>query len=249
MTTWILLRGLTRERRHWGDFPRRLGAAFPEDRVLPLDLPGNGELNGLASPLAIPGMAAHCRAGLARSRILPPYTLLAMSMGGMVAAAWAAGHPGEIDSCVLLSASFGSFSPWHHRLRPGTLPALLGVLLGRSAEARERRVLELTSGCPAAHPEAVPEWTAIRRSRPVGPANSLRQFLASARFRAPRAAPAPTLVLVGAGDRLVHPDCSREIARRWNCPLAVHPDAGHDLTLDDPAWVIRQIDRWRSQAP
>src|SRR5690554_7405102 len=27
---WILLRGLTRERAHWGDFPERLRAAFPD---------------------------------------------------------------------------------------------------------------------------------------------------------------------------------------------------------------------------
>ena len=246
MSTWILLRGLTRERRHWGDFPERLGRAFPDQPVQTLELPGNGELNGLASPHDIAGMASHCRAELARRAIPPPYTLLAMSLGAMVAAAWAAGHPGEIHGCVLASASFGSFSPWHHRLRPGAWPALLAVLLGSDPERRERRVLALTSGLPGSHGEIPGAWAAIRRSRPVSPANALRQVLAAARFTPPGEAPAPTLVLVGAADRLVDPDCSCAIARRWRCPLAIHPTAGHDLPLDAPDWVIQEILRWRT---
>jgi len=245
MSTWILLRGLTRERRHWGDFPGRLARAFPDEPVLTLELPGNGELNGLASPAGIAGMVAHCRAELARQAIAPPYSLLAMSLGAMVAAAWAAGHPGEVDGCVLASASFGAFSPWHRRLRPGAWPTLLGILLGSDPVLRERRVLALTSGNPRAHVEILDDWVAIRESRPVHPSNALRQVLAAARYRPPGEAPVPTLVLLGAADRLVDPSCSREIARRWNCPLALHPEAGHDLPLDAPDWVIREILRWR----
>src|SRR5690554_7437472 len=37
---WILLRGLTRERAHWGDFPERLRAAFPDQHFHLVDLPG-----------------------------------------------------------------------------------------------------------------------------------------------------------------------------------------------------------------
>ena len=40
---WVLLRGLTREARHWGGFPERLGAALGVE-VHCLDLPGNGHL-------------------------------------------------------------------------------------------------------------------------------------------------------------------------------------------------------------
>jgi len=219
MTTWILLRGLTRETRHWGSFPRELAAEFPGDRVLPLELPGNGELNNLASPWSVPAMAAFCRER-------------------------AQAHPGEIAGCVLINTSFGAFSPVQRRLRPRAWPALLEILLDRTAEGRERRVLGLTSARPGAHPQAVQDWTAIRRARPVRAGNAFRQLLAAARFRAPARAPAPALVLAGARDGLVDPRCSAEIARRWGCPLAVHPDAGHDLPLDDGAWVAREIRRW-----
>jgi len=242
MTTWILLRGLTRETRHWGSFPRELAAEFPGDRVLPLELPGNGELNNLASPWSVPAMAAFCRERAAGAPA--PWILVGESLGAMVATAWAQAHPGEIAGCVLINTSFGAFSPVQRRLRPRAWPALLEILLDRTAEGRERRVLGLTSARPGAHPQAVQDWTAIRRARPVRAGNAFRQLLAAARFRAPARAPAPALVLAGARDGLVDPRCSAEIARRWGCPLAVHPDAGHDLPLDDGAWVAREIRRW-----
>ena len=242
MSTWILLRGLTRETRHWGGFPSQLLAAFPGDRVLPLELPGNGELNALASPMSIAGMAAFCREAAARSGAAPPYLLLAMSMGGMVASAWSERHPEEIAGCVLINTSFGRFSPPHRRLRPRAWPGLLAILLEGTAEGRERRILALTSA--RAHPGVVAEWAAIRRSRPVSPANALRQLLASAAFRAPLEAAVPTLVLASARDGLVDPRCSLAIARQWHCALALHPDAGHDLPLEDGAWVAGEIRKW-----
>jgi len=35
-----------------------------------------------------------------------------------------------------------------------------------------------------------------------------------------------------------------EIARRWSCAIALHPSAGHDLPLDDGAWVAQQVQAW-----
>lgn len=244
MTTWILLRGLTHEIRHWGDFPRLLAATLPEARVLPLELPGNGALNAHASSTSIAGMAAFCREEAIRLGAHPPYYLLAMSMGGMVAADWSTRHPEEISGCVLLSTSFGSFSPFHHRLRLRAWPALMAGVLARTAEGRERRILQVTSHTGAARPQVIEAWAAIHRSRPVSPRNALRQVLAAARFRAPLKAPVPTLLLVGAGDELVDPECSRTIARHWGCPLRIHPTAGHDLTLDDGAWVAQSVRTW-----
>lgn len=244
MTTWILLRGLAREARHWGDFPGVLEAAFPDDRVITLELPGNGVLNAQRSPGTIAGMAVQARAASARLGLEPPFSLLAMSMGAMVAVAWAEAHPGEIARCVLMSTSFGAFSPPYQRLRPRALLALLGILLARTPEARERRVLALTSGKGRSHPGVAESWAALHRERPVRPGNALRQLLAAARYRAPPAPPVATLVLVGAGDRMVDPRCSERIARHWGCPLAVHPDAGHDLGLDAGVWVAGQIGSW-----
>jgi pimeloyl-ACP methyl ester carboxylesterase len=247
MSTWILLRGLTREQRHWGEFPEVLSKEFPNARVVALELPGNGGLNAMTSPATIAAMASQGRAEVARLGIPPPYHLLAMSMGAMVATAWAANHPEEIEACVLINTSFGFISPICDRLRPRTWPTLLHFLLAQKARDREELVFKLTSKLPQAPPGLIDEWVAIRKSRPVRLGNALRQVVAAARFLPPSVAPVPTLVLASAGDRLVHPGCSMEIARCWNCPMAIHPTAGHDLPLDDGAWVAREIFKWLTE--
>jgi len=244
MSTWILLRGLTRESRHWHGFPQQLLKELPDAQVLTLDLPGNGELNALTSPSSIDGMACHCRGELARLGVPPPYHLLAMSMGAMVATAWATCHPEEIAALVLVNTSFGGFSPIHHRFRLHAWGVLLRFLSTWSVEGRERLIFELTTRLVDPADRVVEDWVAIRRSHPVGPGNILRQLLAAARFRAPNQPPAETLILASAGDRLADPRCSMEIARRWNCALVLHPTAGHDLPLDDGEWVSEQVHAW-----
>ena len=93
---WIFLRGLTRESRHWGHFAPQFEAALPGSRVIALDLPGNGRLHRQRSPTRVQDMVEHCRAQLRARHIEPPYRLLAMSLGAMVAVAWASKHPHEV---------------------------------------------------------------------------------------------------------------------------------------------------------
>ncbi|HEY1225998.1 MAG TPA: alpha/beta hydrolase, partial [Ramlibacter sp.] len=56
------------------------------------------------------------------------------------------------------------------------------------------------------------------------------------------------LLLGSSGDALVDPSCSMELARRWQADLRMHPWAGHDLPLDDAAWVLAQVTRWSREA-
>lgn len=249
MDTWILLRGLTREAAHWGAFAGDLRAALPHTRIVTLDLPGNGSLHTQTSPLTVPGMVAACRAELARQGLRPPYHVLAMSLGAMVATEWACTAPDDIQGCVLVNTSFRPFSPFFHRLRPRNYAALLAlVLLQHSPEAIERTVWRLTSNSPV-KTAVIDQWVAARALRPVSAANALRQLAAAARYRAPCAPPpAPMLLLASQRDGLVHHRCSLAIARHWQCALALHPQAGHDLPLDAPQWVIAQVQRWLEQA-
>ena len=78
--------------------------------------------------------------------------------------------------------------------------------------------------------------------------NALRQLLAAMRFRAPRHKPeVPLLILASASDRLVDPRCSQRLAAGWHSTLIMHPDAGHDLPLDDARWVATHIHGWLAQ--
>ena len=73
----------------------------------------------------------------------------------------------------------------------------------------------------------------------------MRQSLAAARYRAPRQRPFDQLLLLaGARDALVDPRCSLQLAAQWDAVVAVHPEAGHDLPLDDAAWVLARIRSW-----
>jgi pimeloyl-ACP methyl ester carboxylesterase len=248
VSTWILLRGLTREKRHWRGFPKQLAQELPDARVIELELPGNGELNGMTSPLTIAAMASHCRAELAGLGIPPPYHLLAMSMGAMVATAWAVSQLEEVEACVLINTSFGTFSPIHQRFRPRAWMALLRFLFLRSERKREALIFDLTTRLADPSVPVIDEWVTIRRSRPVRAWNAFRQLIAAARFRAPLNPPARMLILASAGDRLADPRCSKEIARRWHCALAIHPTAGHDLPIDDGAWVAKAVRDWLAEA-
>lgn len=246
MSTWVLLRGLTRESRHWGEFPALLQRQLGLARVVLLDLPGNGELNGLSSPTRVGDMAEACRVALRDRGLSPPYHLLAMSLGAMVALAWANEHPEELQGCVLINTSLRTFSPWYQRFRPRNYGRVLGMALSRDPEANERAVLEMTTHHPAGDKTTLlAQWATWRRESPVSGANALRQLWAAARFSTPREAPeVPLLVLVSAADGLVDPRCSQRLARAWDTALRTHPTAGHDLPLDDGAWVAREVAAW-----
>lgn len=246
MSTWIFLRGLTRERRHWGRFPAIFRRELPDAWIVTPDLPGNGVLNACESPVRVEEMVERLRAQLTEQGVRPPYHLLAMSLGAMVAVAWATRHPHELRACVLINTSLRPFSPFYRRLRPANYPSLLKLaLFGGSAQDWEHTILRLTSRLTPVPVEVVEDWVAIRRERPVSPRNAFRQLLAAARYRAPLARPdVPILVLGSARDALVDSSCSRELAVRWQTGFAAHPSAGHDLPLDDGPWVARQVARW-----
>jgi pimeloyl-ACP methyl ester carboxylesterase len=249
MSTWILLRGLTRERRHWGSFPLLLQRAIGDGTVLPLDLPGNGSLNREASPRSVEAMARWCSGELARRGLPPPFHVLAMSLGAMVTVAWAHARPEELRAAVLINTSLRPFSPLHQRLRPSACPSLLRLAaIGADAAAREDIILRLTSNNADAAAAVRGDWADFARQNPVSRANAFRQLWAAARYRAPLEAPAVSILFVAsAGDRLVAPECSRALAHRWRCPIVEHPSAGHDLPLDDGPWLVRELGAWLGQ--
>jgi pimeloyl-ACP methyl ester carboxylesterase len=243
-TPWIFLRGWAREAGHWGSFTAQFERAMPGSRVIALDLPGGGAMHRERSHVRIADMAEHCRGQLRARGIAPPFNLLALSMGGMVAATWAAGHPGEVAAMVLINTSMRPFSRFYERLRPANYAALARLAVGRpSARQLEQEILRMTSNRPG--DEVLAHWLALREASPVSRANSLRQLVAAARYRAPLSRPAvPTLVLASEHDRLVSVQCSRALASQWQYPLKLHPFAGHDLPLDDAPWVISQVSHW-----
>ncbi|HYS65546.1 MAG TPA: alpha/beta hydrolase [Paraburkholderia sp.] len=251
MSTWILLRGLTRETRHWGRLPDALCAAAGGDRLLLLDLPGNGEFAHLRAPATVADMVGFVRIAALQTGTSSPYRVLAMSLGGMVATNWAQRHPGEIERLVLINTSMRPFSRMHERLRPSAWPGLLGVAAHwRDAPRAEGGIHRLTCNNLDTLSADLDAWSEIRRSAPVSRGNALRQLWAAARFRAAATKPdCPLLVLSSHRDKLVNPVCSLKLAAAWGAAHREHPWAGHDLPHDDPAWISEEIRAWLAQEP
>jgi len=243
MTRWVLLRGLAREAGHWGTLPRLLARRAGGDVLTP-DLPGNGLRWRERSPTRVADYVEELRSQVGGGE---PAWFVAMSLGGMVALEWARLAPHEIAGCVLVNTSAGRGSaPWR-RLRPANYAPLLRLPLpGLPAVERERRILAITSSKPQAHGGLLAAWVALAAAHPVSAGNAARQLWAAATYRGPASAPrVPLLLLASERDGLVHASCSDRLARRWDAPLRKHPWAGHDLPLDDPAWVVEQVAQWR----
>jgi pimeloyl-ACP methyl ester carboxylesterase len=240
-THWILLRGLGRSREHWGDFVGRFRAAVPGASVETIDLPGCGERAGERAPLTVAATLAAVRDQPGR-----PVSLLGLSLGGMVAYEWARRHPDEVRAAVVINTSLGGLSPPWRRLRLSAAATIAGIVATGDPLARERRVVALTSRRPDLAEVTAGAWAELSRRHPVRRAAVLRQLLAAARYRpGPLAHPLPLLVLAGAGDRLVDPACTRALAAATpGATLREHPDAGHDLPLDDPGWVSDAVVGW-----
>ncbi len=251
MSTWVFLRGLARESRHWGNFPATFQAEIANASIISPDLPGNGQRNHCKSPLSVPEMVDCCREELKCRGFSPPFHLLGLSLGAMVAVEWATAYPQEILPSVLINTSLRPFSPFYQRLRPRNYPSLLALAtLNGNAEKAVRTIWHMTSARGDPKGDVIDDWVSIRIQNPVTRLNALRQLIAAARYRAPSRPPdVPLLVLAAAKDGLVNPQCSQQLAHRWRAAHAVHPDAGHDLPLDDGAWVARQVREWLVALP
>ncbi|MFC7418459.1 alpha/beta fold hydrolase [Iodobacter arcticus] len=242
MKTWVLLRGLMRESRHWGEFIPKLQAQYPNDRIITIDWPGNGVLHQEKSLSHIRDMVAHIRQTLAEQHINGPFYVLAISLGAMAAVAWANAFPHEIRACVLINTSLRPINPFYHRLRLQSIPALIGLLFN-NVQGKEKIIIELTStNKPQA---ALEQWIQFQKQFPISSSNILRQLTAAIRYRAHQPH-VPLLLLSGAKDKLVSPACSQTLASKWQVPCRVHTQAGHDLPLDDGDWVLKQIEQYLS---
>ena len=244
--TWILLRGLMREQRHWGEFPASLARALPGASIVTPDLPGNGTRHAQDSATRVAAMVEDCRHELLARGIPAPYHLLALSLGGMVAVEWASRYPREIARCVLINTSMRPYSPFYRRLRWQNYGALLRQFLLGDQSSQEALILRLTSHRHAGgNPALLADWRAYQQQYPVSRRNALRQLLSAARYRAPLSRPVmPVLVMAGAQDQLVDHRCSQQLARAWQADCLIHRDAGHDLPLDEGEWVTQSVARW-----
>lgn len=236
---WVLVRGLARDQRHWGEFKNILKQKDPSAEVICIDAPGFGDYNRLSSPTSIESIAEFIYSHFKEPKPKERY-LIGISLGGMVTTELARLYPESIDGTILINTSFGNFSPIYHRLQLDGLTHLLKMMSSRSLEERELAVVNMISNSQNKS-ELVKEWVQYAEEKPIKPFNFFKQLFAAATYRAPYNKPdCPFWILTSEGDRMVNSSCSKTIAQRWSVPIEIHPSAGHELTYDDPHWVAEQ---------
>lgn len=238
MTNWVLLRGLGRDKRHWGDFPQLMRNAFPNSKILALDLPGvRGES---AVPTNIHDMVDEVRESwMEEASEKENWNLLAISLGGMLAIDWCYRHPNDFNHLVTMNTSSKNTSSLFERITPAALSTVGKAIISKDLRQREKRVLEITTNLANINEELLDEWVDIAENMKLTRLNLIKQLYAASKFKLPKKLQIPFTVLASKADRFVDYSCSQNIARRYNAPLFLHETAGHDLPLDDPNWVIK----------
>ncbi|WP_221077041.1 alpha/beta fold hydrolase [Agarivorans aestuarii] len=241
----VLIRGLVREQRHWGDFSKCLEQAFPERSILSFDTPGNGQLCHLSSADTIAEMRQSLRIQLRlKNANIDSVDIVAISLGGMLALDWATNFSREVNSLVLINSSNAQFSPFYKRLNWRIYPHFFSAVWSRTSIERQTKILQLTSSFPLKHQRVLDSWFKWAEQCPVSLKNAYLQLKAAAAFRAPNKPKQALLILNSRRDKLVDASCSTELARRWQADFKQHPTAGHDLPLDAPLWTVKQIQQW-----
>ncbi len=240
--SWIFLRGLSRGQGHWGYFPEEFLRRFPEDEIEFLDLPGCGTRNNEMSCLSIEENVEKVRKV---SRFITDgkqVHLLAISLGGMVAALWQDLYPQDVHSMTLLNTSFQKMPPWK-RFNFLKLPEMLKVLMATDVGKYEEELTSLVCRNEEYRKKNLPLLIEFSKKYPVQKQNFLRQLFAASRVQFPSKLKCSTLLLGSQGDGLVSVECSQRLAEFWNCSLVLHPWAGHDLPIDAPTWILEQLEK------
>jgi pimeloyl-ACP methyl ester carboxylesterase len=234
---WVFLRGLGRHAQHWPqEFVAGFQRPFPGATVEFTDLAGNGTEVNRESFLKGVSYLEDCRERLQSE---PPVNILAISMGAMVAAEWAASYPNEIVSMILMNTSSRSDCRFYQRMRPRNYLPILHMLARKNdVLLRERTILQMTAAGLPNMEEIAGRYSQLP---PTSSANFLRQIIDASQYSFPERPQIPVLFLAGQADNLVNPECSRRLAARWRARLEVHPRAGHDLPLIAADWVLEKI--------
>lgn len=246
---WLLLRGLAREQRHWGSFPEVFESTVPGAKVHCLDLPGVGTEHRRGSPLTIDGITGDLRRrwSLLKAEHEGPWSLLAVSLGGMVSMHWGAKHGGDFQSLVVINSSTRDLSRPLERLKVEAIPSLARAMMEEDPITREKVILGFTSRERARHEEAARRAAELLKDAPIRRSTALSQLAAAATFRTPARIETPMLFLAGGADGMVDPVCALRLARHFSAPLHVHPTGGHELSLDAPEWIAEQVANWRGR--
>jgi len=245
---WILIRGLARGRGHWAYFPEYLKSAFPNDHFYFIDIPGNGELRHTTTPLSVSQFIPFFEEQLIQQNFdhERPTFGLSLSLGSMAMVEWAKQRPSLFQKIILMNTSAANFSSVFDRLSPTAL--ILGFKLLWVTEPIQREILSLKATTSLTRKELINQHShdlkkLANYSLAYGTQklNIFRQLIAAALYQFPNSQPCNVILINGLKDKFVSPKCSQAIAKKWSLDLVEHTEAGHDIAIQYPDWIIDQM--------
>ncbi len=235
---WVLVRGLIRSKFHWGDFAEKFKISTNSESVECVELAGNGYLNHESTPERIEDAILQFKNQI--NPIIAPVGIIGISLGGMLAAKWAELYPNDVSHLVLINTS-SNLSPFHARLRPQHYASIITNLALKDPAEMEKFILGATSNEKEKWLVILKDCIEFQKEHPVTLTNFIKQLKLTSQVDFGNIAHCKKLILASQKDRLVNYKCSEIIAEAIGSPIRYHPSAGHDLPLDDAAWVIEQI--------
>lgn len=242
---FVLLRGLARCHCHWEEFPEMLKQAFPGSIVTFIDQPGTGGRTHMDYSLKMVQNVNSIRNDYLEKyekEHLDKYEtfVIGISLGGMAALCWAKEYPNDFKKLAVINTSVADCKILY-RLQPRAFKAFSKAFFNVDDIEREKVIFELTSS-KKIDENIVKKWASCSRNFEMHRDNVFRQLLAASRFKCPKNIKQDLLILASRKDKLCDYRCSFEIHDMIaNSDLEFHTQAGHDIPLDDPEWVVEKV--------
>jgi pimeloyl-ACP methyl ester carboxylesterase len=237
---WILIRGLGRHADHWGNFPAILEKEL-NCQTFSLNLPGMGNEYD-KSPTSIKEITDLVRNRWLKSRDpQKEYSIMAISLGGMVAMDWSARYPQDFKSLITINSSSRTGTTLFERLQPEAMKTISKLIFKTSPRDREEAILRLTVNTALMDDKLINKWGEIGKAMNLNRICFMKQLIAASTFSLPKKIDIPFTVLASEKDRLANVKCSRVLAKHFGASLEIHPTAGHDIPTDDPNWVLSYV--------
>ncbi|MFF4412744.1 alpha/beta fold hydrolase [Streptosporangium sp. NPDC001559] len=257
----VYVHGLAGSATNWTDL---MGELADVVRGYALDLPGAG--HSPEPPGGDYSVAAHARAVVALIERVSgtPVHLFGNSLGGAVSVRVAATRPDLVRSLTLISPALPDLLPRYGpaRVALSSVPKVGEWAVGRMRMLpAERRITMTMSMCYAdfgrLHPDRLKEAAEELRRRDglpysAGVLTGYARGIVAEYFRRGEEnlwrqaalVAAPTLVIHGRRDRLVHPRMAVRAGRAFpHVRLVLLPDAGHVAQMEVPGRVAREARR------
>jgi esterase len=245
----VMLHGLSGHARTWDHTAAGLGDRY---RVFALDQRGHGD-SDWASEYGFALMTADLL-GFLDTLDLREVTLMGLSMGGVVSFLFAASHPDRVSRLVVLDIG--------PEIAPAGAQHVAATLAANDVfDSEDEAFAQARAANPRPTDEALRHRVANNlRPMPDGKLTfkydkalrrpgAIQDHTTEELWAAWRAVSCPVLLVRGNdSDVLAAGTAQRMLAENANASLAVVPDCGHSITLDNPEGLLAVVSPWLADA-